>query len=92
MPNTNLPSEQEQFKQVLADLADKSLIEYFTDDAQLNQLVDWMYEETRVPKLAIRLTLKKVIPFVLNKSNELAGETIKGWWRKLHDRLSEYSW
>lgn len=92
MPNTNLPSEQEQFKQVLADLADKSLIEYFTDDAQLNQLVDWMYEETRVPKLAIRLALKKVIPFVLNKSNELAGETIKGWWRKLHDRLSEYSW
>ena len=93
MPNATLiPTHQEQFKQVLSELADQSLAEYFTDDKQLNQLVDWLLEETRVPKLAIRFTLKKIIPFIASKSNELAGKAIEGWRKKLHDRLSEYSW
>ncbi len=94
MPDTSpsLIPTQAQFTAVISELADQDLIEYFTNDAHLNQLVDWLNAETHVPKLIIRFSLKRIIPFILNKSAEMGNGIVQNWASNMHERMSEYSW
>ena len=73
----------EQFSEVLNQLTDFK--DYFTEDSKINELVDVIYEETKLPKAAIRLAVKRIAPF-------LAGTVGVAIMNKLHANLSNYSW
>ena len=81
MPAT--PQATEQLSQVLNELTDFQ--DYFTEDEKINELVDYIHDQTNVNKAAIRLSIKRIAPF-------LASSVGRPMLRKLHGKLSQYDW
>ncbi len=88
--NKDQPDRATQFVAALDELAEFN--DYFTDDAKVQQLVDWLHTETGINKIALRLAVRRVAPFVVARLASLGKAVGKAWMTRLNERLGRFDW
>ncbi len=78
-----IPPSTDQFSEVLKELTDFQ--DYFTDEAKIKELVDYIHEQTGLNKISIRFGIKRIAPLLASK----LGVPLLN---KLHGQLSQYGW
>ncbi len=87
----NTPSNiLEQFEDILKQLSEYK--NYFSDKDSINELVNWLHEETGFNKASLNLAIKYIVPLII-ASVAVAGAAVTvSWKRKILERLTQYQW
>ena len=84
------PDMTEQFTEVLKQLAEFK--DYFVSKDSVNDLVDWLHEETGINKASLKLAINYILPLIIAIAAKAGSAVAVSWKRKILEHLTQYQW